>query len=109
MSNRIRYKKTNKEGVLESVRIFTSSKRSINGLYPTYRVKLDLNDMTYKIINMRNQESAKKGGEGINNLAVLKRNAKKALESLFVEFDSEIRDNECRKNKIINIEEMENI
>jgi len=103
MNNRIRYRKTNREGIIESIQIFSSSKASINGKYPSYRVKLDIINKTYRIINMRTQEVIKSGGDSINNLAVLKRVAKKALESLYVKFDSEIRDNECRKNKIINI------
>lgn len=55
-----------------------------------YMVYIDLESRTYLI---RNQTSMRKyeGGEGVNNLTVLKRKVKKHLEYLGVEFDTEKR------------------
>jgi hypothetical protein len=56
----------------------------------SYTVHIDLENCTYLI---RNQTSMRKyeGGEGVNNLTVLKRKVKKHLEYLGVEFDTEKR------------------
>jgi hypothetical protein len=86
MSTRIRYQKHSKrENVLESVQTFISDSTGAK-----YKVRLDLNNMMYEIKNLRS-EKLHKGGEGINNLAVLKRNAKKHLSKLGVKFDGEDR------------------
>lgn len=90
MQSRISYKKTKKEGILKSVRDLKSSSTGA-----TYRVKLDTKEHTYIITNI-NSERTYRGGEGINNLHVLKRKVKKRLEKLGVRFDKEIRDNSCR-------------
>ena len=63
--NRIRYKKTSKENILESNQKFIS-KAGI-----PYKAIIDLNDYTYKIRNL-NSDNVIKGGENINNLNVLK-------------------------------------
>lgn len=83
--NRIRYKDTKQEGIKESTRVFTS-KRGVR-----YKVRLDLNNMTYAIKNL-NSENLIKGGENINNLNVLKQAARERLEELGVELATESRD-----------------
>ena len=87
---RIRYKKTNKDGILKSIKDLKS-----NSTGATYRIKLDVDDCTYIITNI-NSERTYKGGEGVNNLHVLKRNVKRRLEKLGVLFGKEIRDNSGR-------------
>ena len=87
---RIRYKKTNKDGILKSVRDLKSDSTGA-----TYQVKLDTNNCTYVIKNI-NSERTYSGGEGVNNLHVLKRHVKKRLEKLGVSFGKEIRDNSNR-------------
>jgi hypothetical protein len=83
---RIRYKKNNK-GLYESVRTFISNQGH------QYKVYLDLENMNYKIKNLKRQEFIKGKSEKITNKNVLKRTAKKHLKQLGVEFDElEIRD-----------------
>lgn len=95
MSKRIRYKDhKSRENVLESIQTFTSS---VNGAL--YKVRLDLNEFTYEIKNLRS-EMIFRGGENITNLNVLKRAAKRRLEDLGVVFETEQRDRTfglCRK------------
>jgi hypothetical protein len=95
MSSRIRYKESEvngkKSGVLRSIEYFHSPKWNCK-----YEIILDTNKMRYTIKNITNQKIAASGGEGINNLHVLKRKAKKRLEDLGVEFNKEIRDNSSR-------------
>lgn len=100
MATRIRYEKTDKDGILHSVRNFFSSKylKHDNGeeeKESMYYVILDTNQMTYAIKNMTSGRKYK-GGDGINNLHVLKRNVKTRLEGLGVKFNDEIRDNASR-------------
>jgi hypothetical protein len=82
---RIRYKETREKGIQESTRTF-KSKRGV-----PYKVRLNLNDMTYAIKNL-NSENLIKGGENINNLNVLKQAARERLEGLGVELATESRD-----------------
>lgn len=82
---RIRYKDTKQKGIKESTRVFTS-KRGVR-----YKVRLDLNNMTYAIKNL-NSENLIKGGENINNLNHLKQEARNRLEGLGVELETESRD-----------------
>ena len=89
MSSRIRYNKTNKEGVVVSNKVFKSS----NGA--TYQVWIDENDVTYSIKNLTSRRLYK-GGENINNLTHLKTAIKNHLGKLGVSFESEIRDNSNR-------------
>ena len=90
MTTRIRYEKTDKEHILVSTRNFHSKTTDA-----MYIVRLDLDNKTYEI---RNMTSLRKycGGEGINNLHVLKRRAKQRLAKLGVDFGDEIRDNSSR-------------
>lgn len=90
MSSRIRYEKTEKDGILHSVRNFHSKTTDA-----MYYVILDTNSVTYKIKNMLSKR-VYEGGEDVNNLHVLKRKVKERLEKLGVEFESEIRDNSSR-------------
>lgn len=87
--NRIRYKET-KDGILKSIKDLKSDTTGA-----TYKVKLDTKECTYIITNI-NSERTYRGGEGITNLHVLKRNVKKHLEKLGVSFSREIRDNSNR-------------
>lgn len=91
MESRIRYKKTNKDGILKSVRDLKSKTTGA-----TYQVKLNTKNCTYSIINI-NSERYYHGGEGINNLHVLKRHIKAHLEKFGVSFSREIRDNSGRE------------
>lgn len=94
MSTRIRYKKTNDDGILKSVRDFTNK----NGI--SYYVKLNTVDRTFEIRYKENQQIVKGGGEKINNLNVLKRTIKKELKSLGVEFGDDVRNRDfglCKK------------
>lgn len=89
-NKRIRYVKSSKEGFLKSFRHLYSKKHDT-----TYSVELDTNEMTYRIINTSSRRSYE-GGNNINNLHVLKRKAKRRLETLGVEFETETRDNSSR-------------
>lgn len=90
MEQRIRYKKTNQDGILKSVRDLVSDSTGAK-----YKVKLDTINCTYVITNI-NSERTYKGGEDVSNLHVLKRKVKKRLEELGVSFGKEIRDNSSR-------------
>ena len=90
MSSRIRYDKTEKDGILKSKRDFVSDSRG-----SVYHVILDINKCEYTIKN-KNTRRIYKGGETINNLHVLKRKVKERLEDLGVNFSKEIRDNSSR-------------
>ena len=90
MESRIRYKKTNKKGILKSIRDLKSLSTGA-----TYIVKLDTKECTYIITNI-NSERTYRGGENTKNLHVLKRKVKKRLENLGFSFDKEIRDNSTR-------------
>ena len=81
MKERIRYEK--KENQLISKELVSNSGAK-------YIVYLNLDTMTYLI---RNQTSMRKyeGGEGINNLTVLKRKVKKHLQHLGIKFEKEKR------------------
>jgi hypothetical protein len=90
MESRVRYKKTKKDGILKSTRDLISATTGAK-----YRVTLDTINCTYSIYNLGSERSYK-GGEGVNNLHVLKRHVKKRLEKLGVAFGKEIRDNSSR-------------
>ena len=90
MESRIRYKKTNKKGILYSIKDLISKSTGAK-----YRVKLNLNDCTYLIYNL-NSERSYYDGKKLTNTHVLKRHIKKHLEKLGVIFDIEIRDNSNR-------------
>ena len=93
MAVRIRYEKFEDEknkNNLVSVRNFHSE--STDAMYIVY---LNTNEVTYEIKNMLSRRKYT-GGEGINNLHVLKRHVKERLEKLGVSFESEIRDNASR-------------
>lgn len=83
---RIRYKKTKEDNVVVSNKILTSQKTGAQ-----YLVYLDLENVTYKIKNIRS-ENIHTGGENINNLNVLKRTVKSRLEGMGVVFGEEERD-----------------
>ena len=85
MNSRIRYVRTIKKNTLRSKQSFKSSKGA------TYKVTLDTKEMTYRIVNLNENRTIKRGGDNINSLRVLKRAAKKALASLGVPFELELR------------------
>ncbi len=87
---RIRYVKTNKDGILKSFRNVYSEKYKAY-----YTIQLNTNNMTYEITNT-NSRRKYSGGENINNLHVLKRKVKDNLSKLGVAFDKEVRDNSSR-------------
>lgn len=90
LNTRIRYRKTKHPGVERSVRRFVSG---INNAI--YEVEIDLNDLTYRIINVRQQEcirsTEKDGAFRTKSHHVLKRQVKRVLDELGVDFDVEIR------------------
>lgn len=95
MVTRIRYENHPKrENVLKSTHILVSAKTGAK-----YEVRLDLNNYTYEIKNI-NREVIYRGGENINNLNVLKREARKRLQKLGVKLTKENRDRSfglCKK------------
>lgn len=100
---RIRYKKTKDENVVVSNKILTSQKTGAQ-----YLVYLDLDNVTYKIKNIRS-ENIHTGGENINNLNVLKRTVKSRLEKMGVSFEDEERDRtfgRCNKGYTQKIHEL---
>lgn len=101
MSTRIRYEKyEDPNGLYDhvSTRNFHSNRYVRNtgsDKDAMYIVYLDSKFKNYLIKNLtRGTEFT--GGEGINNLHVLKRKIKSQLEKLGVSFSSEIRDNKSR-------------
>lgn len=88
---RIRYIKTNREGILKSMQTFYSERTK--GMY---RVYLNLNDMTYRVANIKSETSVRSTQIDNRNppthLNTLKIQAKKAIKSLGVKFEREIRD-----------------
>ena len=101
MATRIRYEKfEDPQGLhnMVSVRNYHSNKYKPNseGVEDAmYIVYLDTKYVTYTIRNMTSMAEFI-GGDGVNNLHVLKRHVKERLEKLGVAFDSEIRDNTNR-------------
>ena len=95
MATRIRYRKHDtRDNVVESTHIFVSARHG-----GQYIVRLDLNNYTYEIKNIK-KEVIYRGGEKINNLNVLKRQARKRLTDLGVILNSEDRDRSfgmCKK------------
>lgn len=83
MKTRIRYNSDN--NLLISRQTFTGSN------YTPYRIVLDKENLSYKIMNAATDEIVTTGGN-TKNLTVLKSKAKNALVSLGVEFDTETRD-----------------
>ena len=96
MISRIKYSKPNEKGVCKSVTGLRSDK---NGA--TYIVYMNIVDKTYYIMNPRTYRKYY-GGEGINNLHVLKRNIRQHLQNLGVVFKVEVRDRDygrCKKGE----------
>lgn len=88
MNERIRYVEyKGKENHVISNKEYISKKTGAK-----YKVVLDLENMLFMIRNERSKEFIKKGGEGINNINVLKRTARKELAKLGIEMDRESRD-----------------
>lgn len=89
---RIRYEKTDKQGILKSVKNFVSISTGAR-----YEVFLDTNDGKFRVRNVNSRHYVIDGVSESRNLNVLKRNAKKALEKLGVSFEKELaRDNSSR-------------
>jgi len=86
MSARIRYAPTDREGEYESIKIFVSSSTGAR-----YKVFINVVNFSYRIRNEHNKLNIIKKEKGINNLNVLKRAAKRDLESLGVRFNDESR------------------
>lgn len=86
MATRITYKEMrNRPGVLESVKKFVSSRTGA-----AYLVRINTNDMTYEIKNIKT-EVIYRGGENISNLNHLKKAAKQRLAGMGVVFNQEDR------------------
>jgi len=82
---RIKYKRSKKEGFLESS---TELRSRIWGSY--YRVYIRLEDCTYYIYSIKGRRKYK-GKTTVNSLVVLKRYIRRHLRKLGVEIESEIR------------------
>jgi len=81
--SRIKYQEQGK--LLVSYKIYTNEDR-------TCRIIIDTEDLTYKLVDPVTGFVQKSGGEGINNLEVLLRHAKKAIKSyLNITFEKEKR------------------
>jgi len=95
MAQRIRYQEE-EPGIFRSRKVFVSASTGAR-----YKVLLDTNEMIFKIQNLNTMKFVYVGGENINNLNVLKRTAKGALEKKFgVSFEEEVRDRSyglCKK------------
>jgi ketol-acid reductoisomerase len=90
MYQRIKYNETNKKGIFKSAKAFQSSSTQAK-----YFVKIDTNEMTYKVTNISDGSIIKSTSKDNKNppqhLNTLKRQAKNALISLGVKFDLELR------------------
>lgn len=90
MSTRIKYSPTRKKNVYKSNRTFYSEKTK-----GTYRVYLNLEEMTYRVINIKSESSVRSTKidrrKPPKHLNTLKAQAKKAIKTLGVQFDVEIR------------------
>jgi hypothetical protein len=84
---RLTWTKTKEDGILRSAHNLRSDTSGA-----IYKAVMDLNNMTYKIINLRNGGVVKEGGEGVNNREVLQRHIKRSLRKLGVPFKYEVRD-----------------
>jgi len=90
MTQRIRYIKTGKDGILESIKNLRSDSTDAS-----YKVVLDTTNCKFVIKNVNSGRNYE-GGDNINNLHVLKRKVKEKLSKLGVDFAKEIRDNSSR-------------
>lgn len=80
---RIKFQK--RDHLLVSYKIYS------NG-YKTVRLFIDTQEMVYKLADPVSGVVLETGGQGINNLEVLQRRAKKALQAfLEIDFDKEVR------------------
>lgn len=86
---RIRYKKTNNENELESVRCFFNK----NGT--PFRVKIDTENRTYRILNFKEQRvvssTERDNKKPPKNLYTVYEQVKKALKKLGITFEYEFR------------------
>lgn len=89
MRIRYRQKRNGPKHMLESTQHFRSLTTNAQ-----YKIRLDTENMTFQVINVGQRKIVKSGGkEGITN-AWLKITAKRALESLGVSFNMELRQND---------------
>jgi predicted HAD superfamily phosphohydrolase YqeG len=90
LNTRIRYRKTKTPGIERSVRRFISQVNQA-----IYEVEINLNDNTYRVINVRQQECVRSSDKDdmppTISQHVLKRRVKQVLDDLGVDFDVEIR------------------
>lgn len=86
---RIRYQKTKKENEIESVRCFFNQ----NGT--PFRVKIDIEQKTYRILNFKEQRvvksTEKDNCKPPKNLYTVYEQVKRALKKLGIEFTHEFR------------------
>jgi hypothetical protein len=81
-STRIRYAFSGEHGVHKSTRNFQVGTQSLN-------VRLNLDVLTYSIVDENTNDLIQTGGE--NSEPLLKKSAKHALQSLGVSFENELR------------------
>lgn len=86
---RIRYRKTDKDGELVSVRFFANERGRL------YQVKLNLQEMTFRIIDQKEKRvvasSIKNKCRIPSTREILHRQVKRALKKLGVNFEHEFR------------------
>lgn len=85
MAKRIAYTKQ-KDGTKKSKEYYSIRYKT------RYYVILDEVNKSYRIVNVNKKRTVAQDKGNINNINVLKRNAKSALEKLGVEFSTELRD-----------------
>lgn len=89
MSKRIRYVKTNKPNEIRSIRNYLGNQDAL------YQVKINTEDRTYRIVNVRQKSiiksSEKDGVKPGKTLEITYRQAKRALKKLGVKFEHEFR------------------
>lgn len=103
MNIRIRYKPTRFTNVYRSVQLFKSE---TNGAL--YQVEINTENLTYRVLNVRQQEcirSSEKDAFKTISTHVLKRQVKRVLYELGVDFDVEIR--QPRPDKVVKKQETE--
>lgn len=88
---RIRYRKTNSEGIVESVQTFVAS----NSFESQYKVYLDYNTMTYRVVNLTKgyavKSTEKDGVKPPTHRFTLLKQARNALMALDVVLQKELR------------------
>lgn len=91
MAVRVRYIKTRKPGVFKSQRNFYSDRTK-----GTYRTYINIEEMTYRVVNIRSETAVRSTEldriKKPSHINTLKKQVKRAMKSLGIVFNIEIRD-----------------